>query len=42
MSVKLMKQEAASGAKHGWDMTVLYETDYDPPRLIGHEIKVDK
>jgi len=38
MSVKLMKLEAASG---GWDMKVLYNTDYDPPRYIGHEMKVD-
>jgi len=32
MSVNWMKQEGASGEKHGWDMTVLYGTNYHPPR----------
>jgi len=30
-----MKKEGASGAKHGWDMRVLYGTNYDPPRTLG-------
>jgi len=38
MSVKWIKQEGASGAKHGCDMRVLYGTNYDPPGYIVHEI----
>ena len=38
MSVNWKKQDGASGAKHGWDMGVLYGTNYDPPRYIGHEM----
>jgi len=41
VSVKWMEQERASGAKHGWDMRVFYEINYDPPRYIGHEMQVD-
>jgi len=32
--LKWMKQEGARSAKHGGDMRVLYETDYDLPRYI--------
>jgi len=41
MSVKWMKQTEASGAKRGWDMRVLHEIDYDPPRYTDHDMKVD-
>jgi len=30
MFVKWMKQDGASGAKHGRDMKILYETNWDP------------
>jgi len=36
MSVKWMKQEGTSGAKHGRDMRVLYETNYNPLEYIGY------
>jgi len=40
MSVKWMKREGATGAKHGWDTRVLYETDYNNKQTVYCRFKI--